>query len=511
MFEKGAIIPLQFEIKDEASNTLKRIRADLIKTGDTASDVKVKFSDLTKDMAVKPTIFGAVETIGRYMAGGMIVGGLAQEFKNVVDTITDVETGVMELKKVMDAPITNFRVMRDAAVDMAKQYGVGLNDTLEAMKVFGQQGLRQPEVISMSRASVVAASVSDMKAAQATEYLTSATKQYGEEIQDAMRFVDSWINVDVKHAITAEQLAKAMLRMGSAAKIAGMNFHELNGVVTAVGSVTRQTGSEIGTSFRFILRNMQTSAVRNKLRDQLKVETVLPGGGLKPAFSVLKELDSKWQDLSDSQQFNIAQSVAGARHYNAFLTLMNNFDEAVQATRDSINSEGAAEYRAALQMDTLAAKGKQLRAGFSELYTGFGDMSLGPMKLVTDMARGMVGAFNVMPDTVKQVIVSLGGLAALTSKFDWLSSFVAMAGSVTGASGVISGVSSFMMEPYTSTKNAVMEVGGLKDIGEATSVLGKMLYTGMKVSDVFVGMGHSTFALLSNISYAHAILLLETL
>ena len=152
--------------------------------------------------------------------------------------------------------------------------------------------------MEQANASVLAAAVTDMKAAEVTEYLTSATKQYGSEVSNALEFVDAWINVDVKHAITATNLARSLLRVGSIAKTAGMSFHELNGVITAIGSVTRQSGKEIGTSLRFIFRNLQTSAVRTKLRNQLGIETVLPSGSMKPAFRLLEELNAKWATLS---------------------------------------------------------------------------------------------------------------------------------------------------------------------------------------------------------------------
>jgi hypothetical protein len=42
---------------------------------------------------------------------------------------------------------------------------------------------------------------------------------------------------------------------------------------------------------------------------------------------ILEEIGSKWQTISRDEQMALAQTVAGVRQYNQFMTLMNNWDD----------------------------------------------------------------------------------------------------------------------------------------------------------------------------------------
>jgi hypothetical protein len=60
-------------------------------------------------------------------------------------------------------------------------------------------------------------------------------------------------------------------------------------------------------------RNMRT-AIANRLLDEYKKDI-----DVEYLMGLLRSL---WGTLSDTEQFNLAQTVAGARHYNAFLQAM---------------------------------------------------------------------------------------------------------------------------------------------------------------------------------------------
>ena len=76
-------------------------------------------------------------------------------------------------------------------------------------------------------------------------------KVFGSEIGSADMALDAWSETEARHAITAGDMANAIKKSASAAKNAGFTFNELNGIVAGIGSVTRQTGKEVGTAVRF--------------------------------------------------------------------------------------------------------------------------------------------------------------------------------------------------------------------------------------------------------------------
>ena len=120
------------------------------------------------------------------------------------------------------------------------------------MSVFAQQGKSIPEVMALTAASMAAANTTTLSAQEATEALTVAIKQFNISDKEAISVIDSWLEVESKTAITARTLADSMKQSGTAARLAGISFHELTRMVSAVGAATRQSGNALGTSFKFI-------------------------------------------------------------------------------------------------------------------------------------------------------------------------------------------------------------------------------------------------------------------
>ena len=152
----------------------------------------------------------------------------------------------------MNTSTTDFAKMQKTAIGFGKQYGTPVPDVLKSMVIFAQQGLTQEEIIDRTRTATIAANVTTLNAKDATEALTAAMVVFREEGDRSLRFLDAWSEVEAKHAIEAAHMANAIKKSAAAAKVAGFDFDQLNGIVAAIGATTRQSGNEIGTSMRSI-------------------------------------------------------------------------------------------------------------------------------------------------------------------------------------------------------------------------------------------------------------------
>jgi len=268
-------------------------------------------------------------------ASKMVYGGIAY-LKSSLDELSNIEMGIAELRMVMNPLQTDFGRMSKAAIGFGKQYGTPVKDVLASMKVFSQQGLKQEEVIDRTQTATLASNVTTLNAKDATEALTSAMVIFREEGTASMRFLDAWSEVEAKHAITAGDMANAIKRSAAAAKAAGITFDQLNGIVAAVGSVTRQTGSEVGTSMRFIMRRLSAEKGPEELA-KINIPVMTGEGELRAGFDVLSDLAGKWKDLSSAQQMNMAQALGGTRQYNTVLVLMEKWEEVLRGVKNRTN------------------------------------------------------------------------------------------------------------------------------------------------------------------------------
>jgi TP901 family phage tail tape measure protein len=420
---KGQRFTYRQRIVDPASKqVLKDTAEEFKKLGDaatTSGDRVGIFTQRTEDMI---GAFQARKGVGQVFRrvifwGGAstIVWGLIQALKNVVSTISDVEFGIARLRQVMSPLETDFEHITKAALEFAKQFGQPIQSVIDSMRVFAQQGLAQEEVIERARTSQLAANVSTLSASDATEALTAAMKVYGKEGASTLRFLDSWSQVEARHAITSADLANSMKKAAAVAKTSGVTFDELNAIVTGIGETSRQTGKEIGTSLRFMFRRIQASKGPKAL-GEIGVPVIGEEGDLRKGFDILGDLAGKWDELTNSQKLSIAQAIGGRRHYNSLIILMDHWGDALDTLEDSINSKGAAERRNAIVMETYAKRLQQVKSAAVELQVQFGKLALPIAKVLLTGFKGLLETISNIPNSVKTVALAVAGLFALFSK-----------------------------------------------------------------------------------------------
>lgn len=93
---------------------------------------------------------------------------------------------------------------------------------------------------------------------------------------------------------------------------------------------------------------------------------------------ILDDLGAKWKDLSAEQQQNIGIQVAGRYQLSRFLILMEQYDEALEATNTALNSSGSgyrenAEYLKSYEAQINMVKNAWVESIISMRDTGFGD------------------------------------------------------------------------------------------------------------------------------------------
>jgi len=334
-------------------------------------------------------------------ASRLVYGGISYLSKSLSD-ISELEQGIAQLRMVMSPMQTDFDEMQKAAVGFSKEYGVPTTDVLKSMKIFAQQGLKQQDVIDRTGTATLASNVTTLSAKEATEALTAAMKVFRAEGSQSLRFLDAWSETEAKHAITAADMANAIKKSAAAARTAGVDFDQLNGIVAAIGAVTRQTGKEVGTSLRFIFRRLFSEKGPKELA-KINVPVLEDTGELRSGFEVLGDLASRWKDLTSAQKLNIAQSIGGTRQYNALIVLMNNWDEALRGIKNSENSKGSAERRNIEIMKTYAKQLEQTKAAATEFKLSVGKIILPVFKTGLTAIRMLVESLNSIPNSMKAV------------------------------------------------------------------------------------------------------------
>jgi TP901 family phage tail tape measure protein len=377
---------------------------------------KERAEDLFEYTQGRNKTFGAaISRAVRWGAASTIVYGGVSQLKGMASQVADIESSMASLRMVMSPLETDFDMMEKAALGFAKEFGNSTIEVLKSMKVFAQQGLSQEEVLDRTRVATLAANVTTLSAKEATEALTAAVKIYRQEGDSTIRFLDSWSEVESKHAITADDMANAIKKSASAAKNAGVTFDQLNGIVAAIGATTRQTGKEVGTSLRFIFRRLSSEKGPKELA-KIGVPVMTEEGDLRQGFDILSDLAGQWDTLTNAQRMNIAQAIGGTRQYNQVLVLMEQWDEALRAIQNSTNSKGSAERRNVELMKTYEKQLMQTKAAAAEVQVQFGKAFLPIAKTGLKAVKTFYEAIANIPAPIKAAATGFALLLTYLAK-----------------------------------------------------------------------------------------------
>ena len=459
--------PLKFDIIDPATGqVVQRLESQFRKTGKVIKTTMKQAGAATG--AFGNQMRQAFRRVVQWGFASGIIYGTVRALRNMVQVITEVQTKMANLAKVMDTSITDFGAMQEAAVGMARNFGISISEVLDGMVVYAQQGLKMGEIMDRTRATLIAVNVTTLNSKEATEALTAVMKLFSSEVGNSMGAVDAWAAVAAKHAITAKDLAMAVQRSGAAAKTAGVSFEDFLGITTAIGAVTRQTGKEVATSTKFMFRAMRRPTAQRELVG-LGVASEDITGDLRPAMDILGDLAGKWGDLSRAQQLSTAQAMAGIRHYNSFIILMENFDEALSASVDATNSQGFAVRKNAIAMQTFTKQMQVLKEAAKGFALDLGKVLVPAMTSLVKIAGTVLGAFEVMPDALKQVGMGMAvGLIVVHKSLDMiLDTMDAVVGHGAAARVREVGVAPGMMKGFKAIPGLVASAAGaFKGLGK---------------------------------------------
>lgn len=90
-------------------------------------------------------------------------------------------------------------------------------------------------------------------------------------------------------------------------------------------------------------------------------------GELRSTYDILQDLSKAWGNLTSVEKQELTETVAGKTQRALFTAIMTNFQTAVDATTDALNSENSASEENAKRMDSLNGKVQQLQSAWQSL------------------------------------------------------------------------------------------------------------------------------------------------
>lgn len=474
----------------EYRNNLKKIQYETDKLGNESRQSFKKAQDAISDTTAKSTDLGlAIRTLGQMFMIGSPIYLAQQVFRDMASSINEMNKATTDIRLVTGMSEDSVNGLKESYNQLGKEMGATTNEVLASSTEWFRQGKTIAETEELVKASMIGSKLGAVESAQMTEYLTSSLNGYKLEAKDAISVVDKLVSVDIKAATSTAELAQAMSRTASSARMAGVDMDTLVGYIGTVSSVTRKSAETIGESFKTMFARYQNIKLGKFVEDGTMESDVIKamdniGISIKDGEDSLisygyamDKLYKKWGTMSDAEKSSVANAMAGVRQRDNFIVLMDNYSQSMELAKTSAESAGTSIERFGIWSEGTESKLNKLKASIEGVFIK--TLNSNTVNLLISLATESMNFVENLGGLVPILTTILGLVIAIKSAniSSWMMSMVTTIGATAKA----------MVGVQVATQGATVAATGLQAafgwIGIATIALSG-LYMGMKsVSD----------------------------
>lgn len=361
--------------------------------GEGLSAATVNANEFEKSMAAanaRVIAFGA--------SAGLILQ-VQRALKETVRATIEVEKSLTDINVVLNTNTKGLQKFGDSLFKIAGQTGQGFKTVAVAATELARQGLGMEQTLKRTSDALILTRLTGMQAEEAVSSLTAAVNSFSKAGITSSQVVNKMAKVDQAFAVSSDDLAKAISRVGSSAVDAGVSMDELLAITTAVQQRTARGGAVIGNAFKTIFTRIGRTDVQKKLAGIGVATRDMTTGAMLPATKVLENLSVKFQELSKSQQNQIAESVAGVFQVNILRAALGDLSSKYGVYNRALKESATATNEAYLKNEqlnqTLDALVNKTLANLTKAGAAIGGATLKPaIENVLGLVNSAIGAFG---------------------------------------------------------------------------------------------------------------------
>ena len=333
-----------------------------------------------------------LDSIGTTFKNTIKWGLSSAVFNGVTRAISDAWT----YSKNLDSSLNAIRRVSNATADDMERFAKYANQSAQTMGkstldytkgalIYYQQGLNEEEVkkrtdITMKMSNVLGASAEDV-----SNYMTAIWNNFAKGSEELEHFADVLTKLGAETASSAEEISTGLEKFAAIGNTVGLSYEYAAAALATVTATTRQSADTVGTAFKTLFARIQDLDLGNTLDDGttlgkysealqvIGVHIRDTNGNLKSMDTILDDMGSKWQSLTNAQKVATAQTVAGVRQYSQLMALMDNWDYFKENVERANNATGELQRQQDIYMQSTQAHLESLGAAVEKIKASFID------------------------------------------------------------------------------------------------------------------------------------------
>ena len=353
-------------------------------TGDAA-----EFQKSLSAAAARVSAFGAVT--------GVLVG-VSRAISGAAQATVQINKDLVELNTFLGQSTTEVNKFGREIFQVARRTASDFKTVAEAAKEFARQGLSTEETLKRTNSALILSRISGLGFAEAVTSITTAINTFNKSAIDSEQIVNKLIAVDTRFAVSSNQIAQALSRVGSSAEESGLSLDQLIATVTAVQQITGRGGSVIGNSLKTIFTRIRRPEVIEQLQS-IGVTVKDQNGALLDGITVLQNYANATKNLSQVEKSRTAELLGGVFQINQLQAIIRDLTSANSVYASSLKISENASDDAIKKNNQLnqsySALFARTRANLTELGGAVGENLFGPL------LAGGANAINELANKIK--------------------------------------------------------------------------------------------------------------
>lgn len=371
----------------------------------------------------------SLKNLGIYVSGAKIISDLWTGLKNGVQHIKDVDEAFTNMSMTMQSLTkTDFSNMLSQVNKLSKDMGAVSSEVLQIAQTFANDSTTLEEVMAKLTSSTALMNVSGMDATTVTKSIMSIANSYQlleegganaaevtEYLGDVLTKTSANMNYDFVEGM--QGLIDGIGVAGSTMKAAGVDMEWYVGMLGNIMVATGQTADVLGRSMRTItarvMQQKQTLEELGESTEEVEVsmakgEKALAelgvairddlSGDLRSFSDIMDDLGAKWDNLTDTTKYFLAEQLAGKNQMDVFIGMMDSYEEGLKLVNSAYDAQGTLMDMNETYANSLQGKLNSLTSAQQELYQTIVDSD--GFKLLIDGATSTIGAITSLIDTV---------------------------------------------------------------------------------------------------------------
>ena len=332
-----------------------------------------------------------------------VINKLSQAFGALVSNTVKVEASFAKINVILGGSQREIEKFGNGIFKVAQNTATSFDQVAEGALELARQGLGVAESLSRVETALKLVRVAGIDSKEAVAGLTAAIKGFEGSGLTVTAIADKLAEVDTKFAVSTEDLINGLERASASARVAGVSFDELLGVITTVQERTQRGGAVIGNAFKTIFARLGRTDTLKALQD-LGISVLDAEGNVRAAVPLFQELAVELDKLGlqSVEAGKVIQKVAGVRQRDILISLVEDLNSGqsqfAKSLQVSAGAAGALDAKNAKLNDTLEALINNLTVGGQKLASVLGEIGF------TDQAKDILKFFGDIVNSITDLL-----------------------------------------------------------------------------------------------------------